>query len=195
MSVSGVIMGYFNNETGSDSIPPNVGFVGNSGPFYNSLAVLKDNVLNAFSDIYQLNKTLDTETSHTKQAQDLLVKYLLDINPHMFFSVENIEHLANMINNNEEYRSLVFNLTDIALLHTVAENIDYINEIVFKVVQALDLTKVTDSSKVIYDTRLITGSCLNREDLLELITNNPFITVLYLLAISKVALLKIVTEI
>ena len=164
-------------------------------PMYNTMAVLRENTLNAFADIYQLNKTLDTETSPLKITQDKLVQYLLDINPHMFFSVENIEQLAQQINNSEEFRSLVFNLTDIAMLNTVAENIDYINDIAFKLVHALELTKVADPSKIVYDARLITGSCLNKEDLIDLISFNPFVTVLYMLCTNKVALLKIVTEI
>lgn len=189
-------MGYFGDQgiKSSEERPINIP-EGVFPPMYNTVAVLRENTLNAFSDIYQLNKTLDSETSPLKITQDKLVQYLLDINPHMFFSVENIEHLASQINTHEEFRSLVFNLTDIAMLNTVAENIDYINDIVFKLVHTLELTKVADPSKIIYDARLITGSCLLKEDLVELISYNPFIVVLYMLCTSKVALLKIVTEI
>ncbi len=126
-------MAYFNNEYGpKDS---SIVFANNEEALIsnvNALSILKENTLNAFADIYQLNKTLDTETSPLKITQDKLVQYLLDINPHMFFSVENIEQLAQQINNSEEFRSLVFNLTDIAMLNTVAENIDYINDVAFK---------------------------------------------------------------
>ena len=191
-------MGYFKEQdimASENSMQFPVGNIGEFPPFHNTLAVLRENTLNAFADIYQLNKTLDSETSPIKIVQTQLVNYLLGINPHMFFSVENVEYMAKQINDSEEFRSLVFNLTDIALLNTVAENIDYINDIVFKIVHMLELTKVTDTNKIIYDPRMITGSCLNKEDLVDLISYNPFITVLYMLATSKVQLLKIVTEI
>ena len=142
-----------------------------------------------------MNKTLDTETSPIKVSQDQLVRHLLEINPHMFFSVENIEYLATNINDNEFFRSLVFNLTDIALLNTLAEGVDYINDIVFTIMETLGLTKVTDDEQIVYDKRLITGSNLGKEDLLKIITYNPFMVVLYMLCINKVALLKVVTEI
>ena len=161
----------------------------------NPFNIFKTNVLETFSDIYQLNKALDTETSPVKASQDQLVHYLIDINPHMFFSVENLEYLANNINVNEHFRSIVFNLTDVSLVKTLDYGIDYIGGLVNTVDTVMGLTKVMDDTKVIYDARLITGSCLDKENLLEVITFNPFMLVLYVLAMNKVALLKIATEI
>lgn len=158
-------------------------------------SIFTTKVLDTFTDIYQLNKTLDTETSSVKVAQDQLVHYLININPHMFFSVENIEYLANNINTNEYFRSIIFNLTDISLINTVDYGIDYIQHLVYTVETTMGRTKIVDDTKVIYDTRLIIGSCLDQDDLVEVITHNPFILVLYVLAMNKVALLKVVTEI
>lgn len=158
-------------------------------------SIFTSKVLETFTEIYQLNKTLDTETSPVKASQDQLVHYLIDINPHMFFSVENIEYLANNINTNEHFRAIVFNLTDISLVKTLDYGVDYIDDLVSTVGIAMALTKVTDDTKVIYDARLISGSCLDQDNLVEVITYNPFILVLYVLAMNKVALLKVVTEI
>ena len=113
----------------------------------------------------------------------------------MFFSVENIEYLANNINTNEHFRSIVFNLTDISLIKTIDCNIDYLNDLVHVVDSVMCHTKITDDTKVIYDARLISGSCLDQDNLVKVITHNPFILVLYVLAMNKVSLLKVVTEI
>ena len=157
--------------------------------------IFTSKVLETFAEIYQLNKTLDTETSPVKASQDQLVHYLIDINPHMFFSVENIEYLANNINTNEHFRSIVFNLTDISLIKTIDCNIDYLNDLVHVVDTVMCRTKITDDTKVIYDARLISGSCLDQDNLAEVITHNPFILALYAMSMNKVDLLKVVTEI
>ena len=192
-------MGYFNTPEYKTPGDTKTSFSSEISTFNHSpdrpFDIFTSKVLETFAEIYQLNKTLDTETSPVKASQDQLVYYLIDINPHMFFSVENIEYLANNINTNEHFRSIVFNLTDISLVKTLDYGVDYIDDLVSTVGIAMALTKVTDDTKVIYDARLISGSCLDQDNLVEVITHNPFILALYALAMNKVALLKIVTEI
>ena len=192
-------MGYFNTPEYKTPGDTKTSFSSEISTFNHSpdrpFDIFTSKVLETFGEIYQLNKTLDTETSPVKASQDQLVHYLIDINPHMFFSVENIEYLANNINTNEHFRSIVFNLTDISLVKTLDYGVDYIDDLVSTVGIAMALTKVTDDTKVIYDARLISGSCLDQDNLVVVITYNPFILVLYVLAMNKVALLKVVTEI
>lgn len=192
-------MGYFDTPEYKTPGDTKVSFSSELSTFNPSpdrpFSIFTSKVLETFAEIYQLNKTLDTETSRVKASQDQLVHYLIDINPHMFFSVENIEYLANNINNNEHFRSIVFNLTDISLIKTIDCNIDYLNDLVHTVDVVMCRTKITDDTKVIYDARLISGSCLDQDNLVEVVTYNPFILVLYTLAMNKTALLKVVTEI
>ena len=192
-------MGYFNTPEHKTPGDTKASFSSELSTFNPSpdrpFSIFTSKVLETFAEIYQLNKTLDTETSRVKASQDQLVHYLIDINPHMFFSVENIEYLANNINTNEHFRSIVFNLTDISLIKTIDCNIDYLNDLVHTVDVVMCRTKITDDTKVIYDARLISGSCLDQDNLVEVVTYNPFILVLYTLAMNKTALLKVVTEI
>ncbi len=192
-------MGYFNTPEYKTPGDTKTSFSSESYTFNPSpdrpFNIFTSKVLETFAEIYQLNKTLDTETSPVKASQDQLVHYLIDINPHMFFSVENIEYLANNINTNEHFRSIVFNLTDISLIKTIDCDIDYLDDLVHVVDSVMCHTKITDDTKVIYDARLISGSCLDQDNLVEVITHNPFILVLYVLAMNKVSLLKVVTEI
>ena len=192
-------MGYFNTPEYKTPGDTKTSFSSELSTFNHNLnrpfSIFTSKVLETFAEIYQLNKTLDTETSPVKASQDQLVHYLIDINPHMFFSVENIEYLANNINTNEHFRSIVFNLTDISLINTIDYNVDYLNDLVHVVDTVMCRTKSTDDTKVIYDARLISGSCLDQDNLVEVVTYNPFILVLYTLAMNKTALLKVVTEI
>ena len=192
-------MGYFDTPEYKTPGDTKVSFSSELSTFNPSpdrpFSIFTSKVLETFAEIYQLNKTLDTETSPVKASQDQLVHYLIEINPHMFFSVENIEYLANNINTNEHFRSIVFNLTDISLIKTIDCGIDYLDDLVHVVDTVMCHTKITDDTKVIYDARLISGSCLDQDNLAEVITHNPFILVLYTLAMNKVSLLKVVTEI
>lgn len=104
-----------------------------------------------------------------------LIKYLVTINHHMFFTTENIANITNYINDDVDSRSFIFNLTDAVVLEYLGLGGD-IDDIVEKICLTI---KINKNYEKLYDNRLADSLRIDIDIVKDILENNSYLIVLY----------------
>ena len=124
------------------------------------------------------------------------INYLVNVNPYMFFTIENIINITNYINDNINIREFIFNLTDIIVIDYLGNNGD-LDQIVTLIKNTIFINKnkgglldETNSYRKLYDSKISQSLYLDQDVLTELLENNSFMIILYYVATYSHELLK-----
>jgi len=108
-----------------------------------------------------------------------LIKYLVTVNHHMFFTMENITNLTNYINDDLDARSFILNLTDATVLEFLGLDGD-----LDAIVNNICLTvRINKNYEKLYDNRLADSLRIDLDTLKDVLENNSYLIVMYYVCI------------
>ena len=141
--------------------------------------LFKETCMDSLKIQYGLSKFKGTDL-------DWFVRYVLSVNPHMFFTLDNITTLTNFINDSTITRDFILNLTDMVILSSQGAGCD-LDKVIGNIVSMVQINK---NSNKVYDSRLADSVRFDKESLIELLENNSYIFIMYYICLYPIDLLQ-----
>lgn len=152
----------------------------------NDHELFKNIVIHNCRDVIAIAQTDAELTNQENRISDVL-NYILSINTHQYFTLDNFKNIVNYINKDLHIRDFIFNLTDTCILEFVGKDGD-INRVINNISIMVDINK--NSSNKLYDPRIADESRIDKDDLIKILGANSYFIVLYYLVLYPISIIN-----
>lgn len=152
----------------------------------NDHELFKEIVIHNCRDIISIVQA-DAELTDESNKTSYILNYILSINTHQYFTLDNFKNIVNYINEDLHIRDFIFNLTDTCILEFVGRDGD-INRVINNISIMVDINK--NSSNKLYDPRIADESKMDKDDLIKILGANSYFIVLYYLVLYPISIIS-----
>ncbi len=148
--------------------------------------LLKEIVINNCKDVIAIAQT-NIELNEQENKLESILNYILSINTHQYFTLDNFRNITDHINDDLNARDFIFNLTDSSILEFIGKNGD-LSRIIGDIVKMFDLNKNTGIK--LYDSRIVDASKIDKDNLTKILEGNSYFIVLYFLVLYPIPIVS-----
>lgn len=149
--------------------------------------LFKGIVISTCKDIVSIAQ-VDKDINNQDNKIDTILSYILSINAHQYFTLDNLKNISEYINNDLYIRDFIFNLTDTCILEFLGKDGD-LDRIIKNIVNMIVINK--NSTPKLYDQRIADETCFDKDDLTKILESNSYYIVIYYLVLYPVAVVSI----